>query len=302
MKRVFLLSIALCAVFTISAQNTVTVETDADDIVRLWDNSTAKYSNDMSKDELLKKKTKLYNTSSAELYIFTPPKEKATGYCMVIYPGGGYTHLSIPLSFPVWCRNNGITAVVVKYRLPNTGHADAMLEDAIGAIEYMRDNAEKYNLDPKKVGVYGNSAGGHLAAWVSNILEDEKKPCFSILVYGAMVRDGMFNRHSTNILLGGKDVSASMAERYCTPNLVTETTPPTLLLLSDNDLVVRSITSTAYYKALKRYGVPASMHIYPTGGHGWSGKTKWEYREQWLGAVKDWIENLEEYRNRTKNK
>ena len=176
-----------------------------------------------------------------------------------------------------------------------------MLEDAIGAIEYMRDNAEKYNLDPKKVGVYGNSAGGHLAAWVSNILEDEKKPCFSILVYGAMVRDGMFNRHSTNILLGGKDVSASMAETYCTPNLVTETTPPTLLLLSDNDLVVRSTTSTAYYKALKRYGVPASMHIYPTGGHGWSGKTKWEYREQWLGAVKDWIENLEEYRNRTKN-
>ena len=289
---------AICAMFTLSAQNTITVETDADDVVRLWDNSTAKYSNQMDKDEVIKKKFKVYNTSSTDLYIFTPPKEKATGYCMIIYPGGGYTYLSIPLTFPKWCRDNGITAVVVKYRLPNTGHADAMLEDAIGAIEYMRANAEKYNIDPQKVGVYGNSAGGHLAAWVSNIMEDGSRPCFSILVYGAMIRDGVFNRHSTNILLGGQDVTPAMAETYSTQNLVTEKTPPTLLLLSDDDLVVRSTTSTEYYKSLKRYGVPASMHIYPSGGHGWSGRMKWEYRHQWLDALKDWVLNLDEHINR----
>lgn len=76
--------------------------------------------------------------------------------------------------------------------------------------------------------------------------------------------------------------------------MVTATTPPALLLLSDDDTVVLPYSSTAYYKALKRYGVPASMHIYPSGGHGWSGRLKWEYRQQWLGAVKDWIYNLED--------
>ena len=143
------LLIALFAVFTVlsaSAQKVVTVNTSADEIVHLWNNTTAKHSNCMEKDELIKSKYKVYNTSSTELYIFTPPKQKATGYTVVIYPGGGYRYLSFPTTFPEWLRDNGITAVVVKYRLPNYGHSDAMLEDAIGAIEYMRKNAEKYNI------------------------------------------------------------------------------------------------------------------------------------------------------------
>ena len=91
MKRFLLLTLALCALYTTSAQEAITVtDSDADEIVHLWDNSTAKYSNNMEKDELVKKKFKVYNTSSADLYIFTPPKEKATGYSVVIYPGGGY--------------------------------------------------------------------------------------------------------------------------------------------------------------------------------------------------------------------
>lgn len=298
MKRALILSIALLSFLATSAQKRVTVETSADEIVHLWDNSTAKYSNQITEDESIKSKFKVYNTSSTELYIFTAPKEKATGYSVVIYPGGGYRYLSFPLTFPEWLRDNGITAVVVKYRLPNYGHADAMLEDAVGAVEYMRANAEKYNLDPQKIGVCGNSAGGHLAAWVSNIMEDGKKPHFSILVYGAMVRDSFHNSYSANQIICGNQVTPADAEKISTPNLVGPTTPPALLLLSDDDLTVKPYSSTAYYKALKYYGIPASMHIYPSGGHGWSGRLKWEYRQQWLGAVKDWILNLESFTNR----
>ena len=114
MRKFLTLFIAAIAIQSASAQKVVTVKTSADEIVHLWNNSTAKYSNNMEKDELIKGKSKVYNTSSTELYIFTPEKEKATGYTVVIYPGGGYRYLSFPITFPEWLRENGITAVVVK--------------------------------------------------------------------------------------------------------------------------------------------------------------------------------------------
>ncbi|MBQ9138714.1 MAG: alpha/beta hydrolase [Alistipes sp.] len=301
MKKALTLLLALVSFGTLSAQKTIEYPSSADEVVHLWDNTSAKYSNHMQKDELLKGRSKLYNTSSADLYIYTAPKEKATGYSVVIYPGGGYRYLSLPHTFPEWLRENGITAVVVKYRLPNVGYPDATLEDAIGAVEYMRANAEKYNLDPQKLGVCGNSAGGHLAAWVSNAMEDGKKPHFSILVYGAMTRGKYFSTRNAAAQMCGEHIYAEKFVKYSTPEMVTATTPPALLLLSDDDTVVPPICSTDYYKALKRHGVPASMHIYPSGGHGWSGRMKWEYRQQWLGAVLDWIGNLENIHNRTKN-
>ena len=294
MRRVLNILIAAVAALSASAQKVVTVNTSADEIVHLWNNSTAKYSNQMEKDELIKGRHKVYNTSSTELYIFTPAKEKATGYTVVIYPGGGYKYLSFPITFPEWLRDNGITAVVVKYRLPNYGHYQAMLEDAIGAIDYMRNNAEKYNIDPHKIGVCGNSAGGHLAAWVSNIMEDGSKPHFSILIYGAMTRNEYHNSYNANKIMFGHNVTPAQVDTASTQDLVGPTTPPALMLLSDDDDIVRPIASTSYYKALKHHGVPASMHIYPSGGHGWSGRMKWEYRQQWLDAVRDWILNLDE--------
>ena len=294
MRRVLTILIAAVAALSASAQKVVTVNTSADEIVHLWNNSTAKYSNQMEKDELIKGRHKVYNTSSTELYIFTPAKEKATGYTVVIYPGGGYKYLSFPITFPEWLRDNGITAVVVKYRLPNYGHYQAMLEDAIGAIDYMRANAEKYNIDPHKIGVCGNSAGGHLAAWVSNIMEDGSKPHFSILIYGAMTRNEYHNSYNANKIMFGHNVTPAQVDTASTQDLVGPTTPPAFMLLSDDDDIVRPIASTSYYKALKHHGVPASMHIYPSGGHGWSGRMKWEYRQQWLDAVRDWILNLDE--------
>lgn len=294
MKRAFILSMLLCALCSAVAQNTIIVtDSDADEIVHLWDNSTAKYSNEMEKDEVVKKKFKVYNTSSADLYIFKAPKEKATGYSVVIYPGGGYSYLSFPNSFPVWLREKGITAVVVKYRLPNYGHKEAMLEDAVGAIDYLRANAEKYNIDPEKVGVYGNSAGGHLAAWISNYMPDGKKPAFAILVYGAMERNSYYNTYAANSRLAGKQITTADAEALSASNMVTPSTPPTIMFLSDDDDVVAPYSSTIYYKALKQHGVKSSMHIYPSGGHGWSGRLKWPYRQQWLGAIEDWFEVLD---------
>ncbi len=298
MRNLLILIVAVFVSLSATAQKVVTVNTSADEIVHLWNNSTARFSNNMEQDELIKGRHKVYNTSSTELYIFTPPKEKSTGLTVVIYPGGGYKYLSFPITFPEWLRENGITAVVVKYRLPNYGHYQALLEDAVGAIEYMRNNAEKYNIDPHKIGVCGNSAGGHLAAWVSNIMEDGSKPYFSILIYGAMTRNEYHNSYNANKIMFGHNVYPAQVDSASTQDLVGPTTPPALMFLSDDDDIVRPVVSTSYYKALKRHGVKASMHIYPSGGHGWSGRMNWEYRQQWLDAIKDWLSTLEEENNK----
>ena len=273
-----------------SAQSRKQIEVGADEIVTLWDNSTAKYSNHMDKEEKVISGRKFYNTSSADLYIFHPEKKNDTGVSIVIYPGGSYRYVGFSTHFVNWCKENGITAAMLKYRVPNYGHNQATLEDATGAVEYMRANAERLGIDPTKVGVAGCSAGGHLAAWVSNAMDDDRKPAFAMLFCGSMLRNEYYVTMSANQNLMGKDVTPAEADSLTLTNLVTEHTPPTLILLCHDDNTVRPYSSTKYYAALKRHGVPASMHIYPSGGHSWWSNRKWEYRSQWLGAVKDWLD------------
>lgn len=290
MKKIILLMTLVASTLSAAAQATKQIDIGADEIVTLWDNSTAKYSNHMEKDEKVVAKRKFYNTSSADLYIFHPKSENRTGVSIVIYPGGSYRYAGFSTHFINWCKENGITAAMLKYRVPNGGHNQATLEDATGAVEYMRANADRLGIDPTKVGVAGCSAGGHLAAWVSNAMADDRKPAFAMLFCGSMLRDAYYVTMSANMNLMGKDVTPAEAESLTLTNLVTKNTPPTLILLCHDDNVVRPFSSTKYYTALKRHGVPASMHIYPSGGHSWWSNRKWEYRNQWLGAVKDWLD------------
>ena len=287
MKRLLILSLTLLSL-SAAAQERVTVKCSADEIVHLWDNSTAKYSNEITANELIKDNFKVYNTSSTELYIFKAPKDKATGYSVVIYPGGGYRYLSFPITFPEWLRENGITAVVVKYRLPNYGHKEAMLEDSAGAVRYLRTRTD-LGIDPAKVGISGNSAGGHLAAWTSNIMADEEKPAFAVLHYPAIDRVSPYyiksKENNTNIL--GADFTLQQATDISAQNMVSKTTPPTLIMLCDDDTVVPPTSPVAYYEALLRYGVKASIHIFPKGGHSLK-----KYTPERNTIITDWLNYL----------
>lgn len=296
LKTVLAMGLVVASMNESQAQERVVMESSADEIVTLWDNSTAKFSNQETRNEVAKGR-KISNTSSADLYLFKASKENANGYGIVIVPGGSYRNVSFSTMFAEWLRENGVTAAVLKYRLPNYGHKEASYEDASGAVEYLRNNAADLNLDVKKIGICGSSAGGHLAAWVSATAKGVQRPDFAILVYGAMERSVFWAGSDATQRLVGKDITAAKVKAMDVSGMVDENTPPTLLLLSDDDLTVFPQSSTMYYKALKDHGVEAAMHIYPSGGHGWFGKMDWKYRDSWLGEVKRWLSFLESDRS-----
>ncbi len=290
MRRFFVLSILMASfVLSASAQKTISIE-GADEVVRLWDNSTAKYSNYETRDEafLNSKKSSIIQSSSCELYIFKAAQEKNTGIAVILYPGGGYFKLNFRVSMARWYASQGITCALVKYRLPHYGHYDATLEDATSALRYLRTRTD-LGINPAMVGVSGSSAGGHLGAWVSNIMPDDEKPAFAVLLYpwiDLAVSTSSPERTALKELLG-KGYKSKLIEKVTMYNLVTTTTSPTLLLLCDDDETVWPAGASMYYEALINHGVKASMHIFPFGGHSVS-KHKAEYQP----LILDWLKYL----------
>ena len=265
-----------------------------DRTVKIWDNSSAPHSNELTKAEYVRSKGIITSITEAVLYIYEADKEKATGQAIVICPGGGYVNACMDYEgymMAEWLTSQGITCGVLKYRMPN-GHKEVPLEDAVEALRTMRKMSKELNIDPAKVGIMGFSAGGHLAAYTSNFAPEGEKPAFSILFYPVITGEwGLCHKGSFDNLLGA-DASESLRAEYSLENRVTKTTPPALLLLSDYDTTVPPISSIRYYNALKKHGVEAAMHIYPEGYHGWGIRENFPYIKQWQAAIVDWLAGL----------
>ena len=275
-----------------SAQKTISYE-GADETVRLWDNKTAKHTNYETRDEAWKKKNSIWQTSSCELYIFKAAEGKNTGIAVAIFPGGSYTNLNLQISLAQWYASQGITAAIVKYRLPNRGHYEATLEDAMGAVRYLRTRSD-LGIDPAKVGVTGSSAGGHLSTWVSNAMPVGEKPAFVIPLYGwiNLYESKSLAAEKALVQLLGPGYNSQKASNLSTHMMVDENTSPTLLFLCYDDSLVPSTDGVEYYEALVRHGVKASMHIFPFGGHSVKKHTA-EYKAliidwlKWLGLIQN---------------
>ena len=297
MKKIILSLVLVAAlVISASAQKTIVkVPCNADKTIKLWNNKKAPHSNEETKDENRNKSGHFYNTSQTVLYLYKADKKKATGQGVVICPGGGYGAVCIEregFALAEYFQSIGVTALVLKYRLPNYGHKEVPLEDAQEALRYMRKNGKKWRVDPTKVGIAGSSAGGHLAAYTSTFTPDAEKPAFTVLFYPVISGESCMTHQGTFDRLLGKHHAPYLREQYSLNNRVSPTTPPTILLLSNNDGTVPPISSVLYYKALKHYGVKAAMHIYPEGGHGWVCRDNFRYDKDWKHQLKRWIEQL----------
>ena len=296
MKKIFMMIAAATMAINASAQKTITLsiqESGADQIItNFWNNEKAPHSNCETRDEEINARKHFSKTSQTDFYIYKADPAKATGQGIVVLPGGGYSKVCIAhegFEIAKFYRDLGITAVVVKYRLPNLGHKEVPLEDAQAALKFLRTKGKKWGVDPKQVGICGSSAGGHLAAYTSTFTPDKDKPAFSVLFYPVITGTTWATHQNTFQYLLGKDRTKNEQEYYSLENRVTTTTPPTILLLSDDDLTVPPISSILYYEALKANGVPATMHIYPSGGHGWCGHKEFKYDKQYKDALADFL-------------
>jgi acetyl esterase/lipase len=230
--------------------------------------------------------------SEAELFIYLPAPSSEPSSAVLICPGGGYTGLAINHEghdMARWYASLGMAAVVLKYRMPHGVHA-VPLADAEQAMSVIRSRAAQWNLNPRKVGVVGSSAGGHLAASLSTLAAEANRPDFAILYYPVITfSEGTTHGGSRRNLLGDEQNNRELLERYSLEKQVDAHTPPTLLLLSDDDRTVPPRNSILYYSALQQQGIPASMHIFPTGDHGWGFRTSYLYHDDVKNLIQKWL-------------
>ncbi len=293
MKRLFLIMSLLVAT-TAMANNEKECRYFQDETIVIWNNNKAPHSNGLTGEAHDDKPYRLVNVTETVMYIYHADKAKATGQAVVICPGGGYAKLSMDQEgylMAQWLAKNGITAVVLQYRLPN-GHREVPLEDAVEAIRIVRKKAKKWGVDPSKVGIMGFSAGGHLAASASNKPAVEDRPNFSILFYPVLTaNDYTTHRGSFRNLLGKKHTEAE-ADEWAMDKLVSENTPPTILLLSDNDTTVPAAGAAMYYAQLRYFGVKSAMYVFPEGGHGWGIFDRFSYKKEWQHLLLRWLSEL----------
>jgi acetyl esterase/lipase len=252
---------------------------------------------------------RLVQNPSIDVYL--PSKQNTTGQAIVVCPGGGYGFLAYDwegTDIAKWLNANGIAAIVVKYRLPiSKSNIDPKLSpllDAQRAIRTVRANAEKWNIKRDKIGIMGFSAGGHLASTAGTHFDKgnpnasdsidrlSSRPDFMILMYPVITMSKSYmHRGSKNNLIGANADSAT-AKYYSNDLQVTKETPPTLLIHSTDDDAVPVENSLSFYQALKNYGVPAEMHIYPYGGHGFSLAIGKGYLSTWTERCIDWLRSI----------
>ena len=233
------------------------------------------------------------NVSKSTLTIFSPSNDKNNGMAVIICPGGGYSGLAFQhegTEIAQWFNTLGITGVVLKYRMPEK-HKEVPLHDAWQAIRYVRKNAKELGINPGKVGIAGSSAGGHLAATASTHYSFEgihTRPDFSILLYPVITVGTHTHAGSKNNLMGDNP-SFSDIHLFSNEKQVNNNTPPAILLLSDDDKAVLPQNSIDYYNALKNNEVPATMYIFPEGGHGWGMNKDFKYHNQMLNLLEMWL-------------
>lgn len=268
----------------------------AQETVRLWEQS-APTDNEITEAERYERNGSwVTQVSVPELMVYRPVLQNNTGGAVVICPGGGYAGLAIEhegRQFAEWLKNRGITAVVLKYRMPNQ-HKQVPLEDVWQAIRYVRQHASVLGVRADKVGVAGFSAGGHLASTASTHYTTEgvsTRPDFSVLFY-PVVTMGTHTHQGSRYALLGANPSEEDIRYFSNEQHINADTPPAILLLSHDDKTVSPLNSMLYYQALLQHQVPAALYVFPTGGHGWGMKPSFAYHSRMLELLGEWLQSV----------
>lgn len=234
------------------------------------------------------------SADSAKVWVYLPDKKAATGRAVVICPGGGYQHLAMNHEGHDWApffNNMGIAAIVLKYRMPHGEH-EVPVSDAEEALKLVRRNAAGWNIDPQDVGIMGSSAGGHLASTVATHSTGDAAPNFQILFYPVVtMMPDITHKGSHDNFLGEKPKKKQETE-YSNDLQVSRVTPRAFIALSDDDATVLPANGVNYYIELYRHDVPATLHVYPSGGHGWGNRDSFKYHNEMQLELKAWLRSF----------
>jgi acetyl esterase/lipase len=211
------------------------------------------------------------------------PAENPTRTAVVIAPGGGYQHLSMVKEgsdVAAWLNARGVAAFVLKYRLGMRYHNPAQREDAQRAIRMVRARAAEYGVAPDHIGMWGFSAGGHLAATAGThfdagdatsadaIERESSRPDFLVLAYPVITMDAPYVHKGSRLFLLGDAATQTEMDAMSAELHVTAQTPPTFLFATTDDRTVPVMNSVMFYEALVKAGVPTEMHLFQRGAHG----------------------------------
>lgn len=257
--------------------------------ISLWPNGMPN-SNGLTGTEEDLEGGRVANVVNPSIAVYRP--EKPNGMAIIMCPGGGYARLAMGHEghdMAAWFTTQGITYVVLKYRMPN-GHYEVPLSDAEQAIRIVRQHAAEWNINPHRIGIMGASAGGHLAASLATLYSSqETRPDFQVLFYPVIsMKEGVTHAGSRVNLIGEKP-SAELEKKYSLEQQVNAQTPQAFIMLSSDDGAVPPANSLDYYEALLKNHVPATLHAYPIGGHGWGFRDNFTYKRQWTGELEKWL-------------
>ena len=227
----------------------------------------------------------------AEMTVYLPDAKKATGRAVVCCPGGVYTHLAMDHEGHQWAtffNNQGIALIVLKYRMPH-GNPMVPISDAEQAIKTVRRNATNWHIDRTQVGIMGFSAGGHLASTVATHAKGDARPDFQILFYPVITMNQGFTHRESMVNLLGEKPSKKDVQLLSNEVQVTRVTPRAFIALSDDDTLVLPVNAVNYYLECFRHDVPAALHVYPTGGHGWGYRASFDFHLEMLHELKAWL-------------
>ena len=279
-----------------------------DEVIPLWNQAIPNSINTSEYQEKDTYKEDVLQSSSAvsipTLAVYLPKKGDSNGNAVLIFPGGGYSHLSMNKEgkkVAEWLNSIGITAFVLKYRLPSdkimTDKTIGPLQDAQEAVRVLRRNSKKWNLKENAIGIIGFSAGGHLATTLATRYSEKvyqatdsisARPDFTLLLYPVISMNNEITHKGSREKLIGSTPSLELVEKFSNELHVNSTTPPAFLVHASDDASVPFENSLNYYLALKKNAVSAEMHVYEKGGHGFGLGVK-ETSLYWTTDCQNWL-------------
>jgi len=242
------------------------------------------------------------------LTIYLPEKEKANGSAVVIFPGGGYWTTAMDhegRQIARWLNGLGIAGFIVDYRHRGRGYGyPAPMQDAQRAIRIVRSRAGEFNISPDKIGVIGFSAGGHLASTTGTHFDEKfyepkdeidrasARPDFMILIYPLISLSEWYGHEGAKETLLGKRADRKLSEDFSNEKQVTSRTPPTFLVHTTQDTTVQAENSIYFYLACRKARIPAEIHIYARGKHGFGLGKPGTAVSTWPGLCAKWLAGM----------